>query len=195
MAWPRRRSSRTCPAGQDGGFVRHAFIGENGKPLLKIQDFDARMRSGIGEQVDVAMMKLCYVDITRRHGRRRAVRHLPRDHRRPGAGLPGGHLRPRDRAADDRAGTAVEAEEPAHRERPERPGRQRGPGTAECPDPAASTRAATSSTWRRSSPPRPTAAARLAPTRGSGTTGCTTATLPTPGTSTARVPGSQPARG
>ncbi len=51
-------------AGPDGGFVRHAFIGENGDPLLKIRDFDARMRAGIGDQVDVAMMKFCYVDIT-----------------------------------------------------------------------------------------------------------------------------------
>ena len=49
--------------GREGGFVDHAFIGENGKPVLKIQDFDARMRSGVGEQVDVAMMKLCYIDI------------------------------------------------------------------------------------------------------------------------------------
>jgi hypothetical protein len=46
------------------GFIRHAFIGENGKPELKVQDFDARLRSGLGQQVDVAMMKLCYVDIT-----------------------------------------------------------------------------------------------------------------------------------
>jgi hypothetical protein len=50
-------------AGPDGGFVRHAFIGENGNPVLKIKDFDARMRSGVGGEVDVAMMKLCYVDI------------------------------------------------------------------------------------------------------------------------------------
>lgn len=50
-------------AGPDGGFVRHAFIGENGNPLLKIKDFDTRMRSGVGDQVDVAMMKLCYADI------------------------------------------------------------------------------------------------------------------------------------
>jgi hypothetical protein len=49
--------------GQDGGFVDHAFIGENEKPVLKIQDFDAKIRSGIGQQVDVAMMKLCYIDI------------------------------------------------------------------------------------------------------------------------------------
>jgi hypothetical protein len=48
----------------DGGFIDHAFIGENEKPLVKIQDFDARIRSGIGSQVDVAMMKFCYVDVT-----------------------------------------------------------------------------------------------------------------------------------
>jgi hypothetical protein len=53
-------ASQADPA---GGFVRHAFIGENGNPLLKIKDFDARIRSGVGDQVDVAMMKLCYADI------------------------------------------------------------------------------------------------------------------------------------
>jgi hypothetical protein len=50
--------------GQDGGLVRHAYIGENGKPLVKIRDFDVRMRSGVGDEVDVAMMKFCYVDVT-----------------------------------------------------------------------------------------------------------------------------------
>jgi hypothetical protein len=50
--------------GPDGGFIDHAFIGQNGKPWGKIQDFDARMRSGTGQQVDVAMMKFCYADIT-----------------------------------------------------------------------------------------------------------------------------------
>jgi hypothetical protein len=49
---------------KEGGFIDHTFIGENEKPWLKIQDFDAKMRSGIGQQVDVAMMKLCYIDIT-----------------------------------------------------------------------------------------------------------------------------------
>lgn len=53
----------SCPE-QDGGFIRHAFIGQNERPQLKIQDFDAKMRSGIGERVDVALMKFCYVDIT-----------------------------------------------------------------------------------------------------------------------------------
>jgi hypothetical protein len=50
--------------GADGGFVAHAFIGENEKPLLKIRDFGAQLGSGIAQQVDVAMMKFCYVDIT-----------------------------------------------------------------------------------------------------------------------------------
>ncbi len=63
MAAPTIRQYGTQP-GEDGGFVGHAFIGENEKPLLKIRDFDAKMRSGTGEQVDVAMVKLCYVDIT-----------------------------------------------------------------------------------------------------------------------------------
>jgi hypothetical protein len=51
-------------AGEGGGFISHAFIGENEKPWLKIQDFDARLRSGVARQVDVALMKLCYIDIT-----------------------------------------------------------------------------------------------------------------------------------
>jgi hypothetical protein len=51
------------PPDTDAGFIGHAFIGENEKPVLKIQDFDAKLRAGLGQQVDVAMMKLCYVDI------------------------------------------------------------------------------------------------------------------------------------
>ncbi len=49
--------------GTNAGLIYHAFIGENEQPVLKIQDFDAKMRSGIGQQADVAVMKLCYVDI------------------------------------------------------------------------------------------------------------------------------------
>jgi hypothetical protein len=49
---------------RDGGFIGHAFIGENGQPQLKVQDFDAKMRSGLGRRTDVAMMKFCYVDVT-----------------------------------------------------------------------------------------------------------------------------------
>jgi hypothetical protein len=63
MATPEIEENVARP-GRDGGLVCHAFIGENEKPLLKIKDFDAKVRSGIGQQIDVAMMKLCYVDIT-----------------------------------------------------------------------------------------------------------------------------------
>jgi hypothetical protein len=49
--------------GPDGGFITHAYIGENEKPLGKIRDFDAKLRGGLADQVDVAMMKFCYIDI------------------------------------------------------------------------------------------------------------------------------------
>ena len=62
MATPRIEEGSTQP-GPAGGFIDHAFIGENGDPLLKIQDFGAKMRSGTGQQVNVAMMKFCYIDI------------------------------------------------------------------------------------------------------------------------------------
>jgi hypothetical protein len=41
-----------------------AYIGENGDPLGKIDDFEARIREGAGAEADVALMKLCYVDVT-----------------------------------------------------------------------------------------------------------------------------------
>lgn len=47
-----------------GPVLAHAYIGQNGDPLGKIRDFDARLRGGLGGQVDVAAMKLCYLDIT-----------------------------------------------------------------------------------------------------------------------------------
>jgi hypothetical protein len=50
--------------GPAGGFISHELIGENDKPLLKIEDFDKIMRGGMADRVDVAMMKLCYIDIT-----------------------------------------------------------------------------------------------------------------------------------
>lgn len=51
--------------GPTGGFIAHAFVGSNENPVLKIDDFDAKIRGGIGRQIDVALMKLCYIDITR----------------------------------------------------------------------------------------------------------------------------------
>ena len=50
-------------AGTDGGRVAHTVIGANEQPLLKINDFAAQLRCGIGALVEVAMMKLCYIDV------------------------------------------------------------------------------------------------------------------------------------
>ncbi|MDN5851265.1 MAG: hypothetical protein L0K86_00200 [Actinomycetia bacterium] len=53
----------TMPSG-GAGVIEHEFIGENKKPLLKIQDFDAKLRAaGLGNSVDVAMMKFCFLDV------------------------------------------------------------------------------------------------------------------------------------
>lgn len=64
MPAPVVEEGATGPGNDEGGFIDHAFIGENEKPLLKVQDFAAKLRSGVGQSVDVAMMKFCYVDIT-----------------------------------------------------------------------------------------------------------------------------------
>lgn len=55
--------SRTALAGS-GPVLQHAAIGGNGDPIGKIDDFDALVRDGIGDSVDVALMKLCYIDFT-----------------------------------------------------------------------------------------------------------------------------------
>ena len=46
------------------GFLAHTYFGQNGDPMAKIHAFDARIRGGVGRQVDVAFMKFCYADIT-----------------------------------------------------------------------------------------------------------------------------------
>lgn len=47
---------------QSTGFIVHTHIGVNGDPIGKIAAFDRLMRSGLAAQVDVAMLKLCFVD-------------------------------------------------------------------------------------------------------------------------------------
>jgi len=42
----------------------HEWIGENTKPESKIDAFDNVLRNGVGDKVDIALMKFCYVDIT-----------------------------------------------------------------------------------------------------------------------------------
>jgi hypothetical protein len=41
----------------------HSYIGENGNPDLKIDRFETIIRSGVGNRADIAMFKLCYIDI------------------------------------------------------------------------------------------------------------------------------------
>lgn len=47
-----------------GGLIAHAYLGENTQPLGKIDAFDATMRGGMAGKVDMAAMKLCYIDFT-----------------------------------------------------------------------------------------------------------------------------------
>lgn len=41
----------------------HLRIGENGDPLGKIEAFDSLIRGGLGDDLDVAVLKLCYQDV------------------------------------------------------------------------------------------------------------------------------------
>lgn len=48
----------------EGATLRHAYIGVNEDPLSKFAAFTELMDSQAGKDVDMALMKLCYVDIT-----------------------------------------------------------------------------------------------------------------------------------
>jgi hypothetical protein len=56
--------ARRDASGLGSGFIVHTGIGQNQNPLLKIEDFDSTIRGGLGSQIDVAMMKLCYIDVS-----------------------------------------------------------------------------------------------------------------------------------
>lgn len=45
------------------GALVHTSIGQNGDPLGKLANFDRVLRAGLAEQVDVAVLKFCYIDI------------------------------------------------------------------------------------------------------------------------------------
>lgn len=47
----------------DDAFLAHAKVGKNRDPLSKLADFNAIVEE-LGDQVDVAMVKFCYADIT-----------------------------------------------------------------------------------------------------------------------------------
>ena len=61
-ACPQVEHRRTPPETQ-GGFIAETLIGDNTEPLAKITDFDAVTRGGMGGQIDIAMLKLCYIDV------------------------------------------------------------------------------------------------------------------------------------
>ncbi len=46
-----------------GGVLAHAEAGDNGDPDGKADDFAAYLRGGVGGQVQVAVLKYCYVDL------------------------------------------------------------------------------------------------------------------------------------
>ena len=47
----------------NGPVFAHSAIGRNRDPQSKISDFKSKMQSGMGEQVDIALFKFCYIDI------------------------------------------------------------------------------------------------------------------------------------
>ncbi|MCB0910106.1 MAG: DUF4082 domain-containing protein [Propionibacteriaceae bacterium] len=63
IAAPPILSSRTAASGTDPVF-QHTSIGTNGDPVGKMQDFARLLNGGIGAHIDVALMKLCYVDFS-----------------------------------------------------------------------------------------------------------------------------------
>lgn len=52
------------PPEQTGPFFAHAPIGVNGDPEGKVRAFESDLRGGLGEHIDVALMKFCYVDFS-----------------------------------------------------------------------------------------------------------------------------------
>src|SRR5262245_1546068 len=54
-------ASTQAPA-SDGPVILHTLIGQNGDPLGKIAEFDRIIRGGMGDAVDVAVFKFCYID-------------------------------------------------------------------------------------------------------------------------------------
>lgn len=52
------------PPGVAAGTLAHAFLPENGAPLKKLAAFAGAFADGSAAGADVALMKLCYVDVT-----------------------------------------------------------------------------------------------------------------------------------
>lgn len=48
----------------EGAVFAHSKIGKNGRPDLKIAEFEKILDTGVGQQADAAFLKLCYIDFT-----------------------------------------------------------------------------------------------------------------------------------
>ena len=46
-------------------FFAHSQVGKNRNPISKIKDFSQVINNGMGEKLDIAFLKFCYVDITK----------------------------------------------------------------------------------------------------------------------------------
>ena len=53
------------PAEFDRPVLAHSQVGRNTDPVSKIESFSDVMDSGVGEKLDIAFFKFCYVDVTR----------------------------------------------------------------------------------------------------------------------------------
>jgi len=59
-----RRLTAPVSADVTGPYLSDSYIGENYDPDGKLRDFDETLRGGMGDRIDVAFLKFCYVDIT-----------------------------------------------------------------------------------------------------------------------------------
>lgn len=46
----------------DGGYFAHGGVGENGKPISKLKDFEKQIDEGFEGKLDIALFKFCYKD-------------------------------------------------------------------------------------------------------------------------------------
>ncbi len=86
----------------DAPMVISTEIGRNGDPLGKLRNYDRMLRSGVAAQIDVALIKFCYVDV----GHGSDVDALFAAYGRPWtarARLPGCHVPALHRAGDGRS--------------------------------------------------------------------------------------------
>lgn len=52
------------PVTSTDGFIAHTYVGANGDPMGKLEDFVALTNGPSGDGVDVLLVKFCYVDVT-----------------------------------------------------------------------------------------------------------------------------------